>query len=207
VNDDHSKDDRLTLELLEAIESRSDVSQRRLAKHLGIALGLTNSYLKRCAKKGLVKVKEVPANRYLYYLTPKGFSEKSRLTAQFLATSLTFYRQAAESCSELFELCEARQWNEIVLCGVSDLAEIAYLRSGATSLRIRSIYDPDERATSSIPIPVKSDWAAVKGADAFMITDLYDPLGRCNDVSEKVAEPERVLVPGVLRLEAAIKGR
>ena len=74
MNNPGSKEERLTLELLDAIERRSDVSQRHLARQMGVALGLANSYLRRCAKKGLVKVREAPANRYFYYLTPKGFA-------------------------------------------------------------------------------------------------------------------------------------
>ena len=72
-----TKEDQLTLNILDAIENQSDLSQRRLAGDLGIALGLANSYLKRCIRKGLVKVSAIPSNRYLYYLTPKGFSEKT----------------------------------------------------------------------------------------------------------------------------------
>jgi DNA-binding MarR family transcriptional regulator len=104
VNGANEKEEKLTLELLNAIDQRSDLSQRNLAQQMGIALGLTNSYLKRCARKGLVKVSEAPANRYLYYLTPKGFAEKARLTGRYLANSLTFYRQAGESCSAIFEM-------------------------------------------------------------------------------------------------------
>jgi DNA-binding MarR family transcriptional regulator len=51
--------------------------QRRIAEDLGIALGLVNAYLKRCIKKGLVKVRQASARRYTYYLTPRGFTEKS----------------------------------------------------------------------------------------------------------------------------------
>ncbi|NIQ08836.1 MAG: winged helix-turn-helix transcriptional regulator, partial [Gammaproteobacteria bacterium] len=81
----NDKKESLTLEILQAIEQNNDVTQRHLASHLGVALGLANSYLKRCVRKGLVKIQHVPANRYLYYLTPKGFAEKSRLTAKYLS--------------------------------------------------------------------------------------------------------------------------
>ena len=119
------REENVTLEILEAIEARSDVTQRHLARRTGTALGLTNSYLKRCVRKGLVKIHQAPANRYLYYLTPKGFAEKSRLTAQYLSVSLAFYRKAGDSCHDAFQRCEARGWKRVVLCGVSDLAEIA----------------------------------------------------------------------------------
>ena len=65
------------LELLEAVGQKNDVSQRHLASHMGVALGLANSYLKRCIRKGFIKISEAPANRYLYYLTPTGFAEKA----------------------------------------------------------------------------------------------------------------------------------
>ncbi len=63
-----STESEITLGVLTAIEQDSAVTQRSLARDLGIALGLANAYLKRCAKKGLVKISQAPANRYAYYL-------------------------------------------------------------------------------------------------------------------------------------------
>ena len=137
------REESVTLEILEAIEARSDVTQRHLARRTGIALGLANSYLKRCVRKGLVKMQQAPANRYLYYLTPKGFAEKSRLTAQYLSSSFTFYRRAADSCSEVFDQCKWAGWNHVALCGASDLAEIASLRAVEHGVNIVALYDPN----------------------------------------------------------------
>src|SRR3972149_9861076 len=80
--EDDAEKARVMLGLLESVERDGGQSQRRLASELGIALGLVNAYLKRCIKKGLVKVSEAPARRYAYYLTPQGFAEKSRLTVE-----------------------------------------------------------------------------------------------------------------------------
>src|SRR4030065_10645 len=104
MNTERAKEDALTLEILDVIDRRNDVSQRHLARHLGVALGLANSYLKRCIRKGLVKVSQAPANRYLYYLTPQGFAEKSRLTAHSLNYSLYFYRKAGASCRHVLRV-------------------------------------------------------------------------------------------------------
>ena len=82
MNGKQQREDARVLEVLDAVHQRSDLSQRHLARQMGVALGLANSYLKRCMRKGLIKISAAPANRYLYYLTPKGFSEKSRLTAR-----------------------------------------------------------------------------------------------------------------------------
>ncbi|MDZ7841062.1 MAG: winged helix-turn-helix transcriptional regulator [Gammaproteobacteria bacterium] len=197
------KDDQVTLELLGAIEERSDVSQRHLSAKLGIALGLTNSYLKRCARKGYVKIQEVPANRYLYYLTPKGLAEKSRLTAQFLSTSLTFYRQAAEACNDVFWVCQSRGWRRIVLCGVSDLAEIASTRTVGHPITVVGLYDPGYHRGELLSLPVWRDWRQVPEVDGFVVTDLADPLTMYRRVNENA--PERVLAPAVLGLDGAIK--
>ena len=49
------------------------MTQRSMANELGIALGMANAYIKRCIRKGFIKVRQIPSNRYAYYLTPTGF--------------------------------------------------------------------------------------------------------------------------------------
>ena len=80
-------------DILVRVGESEHVNQRTLAKELGIALGMTNAYVRRCVRKGLIKISEIPPNRYAYYLTPQGFTEKTRLTAEFLSDSLTFFRR------------------------------------------------------------------------------------------------------------------
>src|SRR6185295_9829969 len=111
IRENESGDDRILLGLLESVERDGGQSQRRIASELGIALGLVNAYLKRCVKKGLVKVSEAPARRYAYYLTPQGFAEKSRLTVEYLSYSFGFFRKAKADCSELFRSAKVRGVN------------------------------------------------------------------------------------------------
>src|SRR5216110_111601 len=96
IRENESGDDRILLGLLESVERDGGQSQRRIASDLGVALGLVNAYLKRCVKKGLVKIGQAPARRYAYYLTPHGFAEKSRLTVEYLSSSFSFFRRARE---------------------------------------------------------------------------------------------------------------
>ena len=84
LRDHEAENERIVLGLLKSVERDGAQSQRKLAADLGIALGLVNAYLKRCVTKGLVKMSEAPTRRYAYYLTPKGFAEKSRLTVEYL---------------------------------------------------------------------------------------------------------------------------
>ena len=92
------ENEQIVLGLLRSVETDGARSQRLIAAELGIALGLVNAYLKRCVKKGLVKVSDAPARRYAYYLTPQGFAEKSRLTVQYLSDSFSFFRKAKGDC-------------------------------------------------------------------------------------------------------------
>ena len=201
MNDSGSKEERLTLELLDAIERRGDVSQRHLAGQMGVALGLANSYLRRCAKKGLVKIREAPANRYFYYLTPKGFAEKARLTARFLSNSLSFYRQASESFNALYAECEQKSWTRLLLCGLSDLAEIALLRALESPLEVLAVYDRHSQLQVYSGRPVYRDLVRCPGVDAYIITGLNDPIDTWRETCAFARDERRVLLPEVLGID------
>jgi predicted transcriptional regulator len=193
------REENLTLEILEAIEARSDVTQRHLARRTGTALGLTNSYLKRCVRKGLVKIHQAPANRYLYYLTPKGFAEKSRLTAQYLSVSFAFYRKAGDSCRDAFLRCEMRGWKRVVLCGVSDLAEIASFRAQDHDIEITGVYDPLHAQERFLDQEVVGTMEACLPFDVCLLTNLSDPQASYTELVGQVSI-ERVVVPEILGL-------
>jgi len=193
-----NKDDALTLEILQAIEGDSEVTQRHLAARLGVALGLANSYLKRCAKKGLIKIQTAPANRYAYYLTPKGFAEKSRLTAEYLSISFDFYRRASNDCRQAFAVCNRNGWRRVLLCGVSELAEIATLRAGDYGMELVGNYDPDCQQEQFLHLPVLHELGQAPQYDACLLTDLRSSVDRHAELSA-VLERDRLLVPGLLR--------
>jgi DNA-binding MarR family transcriptional regulator len=142
--------------LLQAIEQKDDISQRHLAQEMGVALGLANSYLKRCVKKGWIKMTTAPANRYLYYVTPNGFAEKARLTASFFSTSLALFKQSGDEYSELFEACSAASEQRIVLVGLSDLTEIALMRSLQSQVKVIGIYQPNSTRDEFFGVPVQT---------------------------------------------------
>jgi DNA-binding MarR family transcriptional regulator len=200
MNTDKHREDALTLELLDAVQRQSNVSQRHLAQRLGVALGLANSYLKRCVRKGFIKIIEAPANRYLYYITPTGFAEKSRLTAQYLSYSFSFYRQASESCLRVFNICHEHDWNKLLLCGISDLAEIATLRAMEQHIEITGFYDPHSERETFLDRPVWRRLENVDGYDACVVTDLLAPQMTYEDLVGVIGSVQ-VLVPDILRLD------
>jgi DNA-binding MarR family transcriptional regulator len=187
----------ITLGMLNAVAGNAVVTQRSLARELGIALGLANAYLKRCVSKGYIKVSHVPARRYAYYLTPKGFAEKSRLTADYLSQSFDFFRLARGQCHDLFAECERRGWNRVALVGAGDLAEIAKLVADNHDVLLVGLVDP--RTTRFGRLPVTGELAALGEIDAAIVTDLREPQATFDAVAA-LLPGERVLAPALLHL-------
>jgi len=163
---------QLTLELLQAIDQKDDISQRHLAQEMGVALGLANSYLKRCVKKGWVKMTTAPANRYLYYVTPTGFAEKARLTADFFTTSLALFRQSGDEYSRVFAQCSEAGSRRILLGGLSDLTEIAVMRSMQSDVHVVGIYQPNSQRNEFFGVPVHSKRIECDSFDTIVMTSM-----------------------------------
>lgn len=200
----------IVLSVLTSIERDSSITQRKLANELGIALGLANAYLRRCVRKGLIKMSQVPLNRYAYYLTPQGFAEKSRLTAEYLAVSLDFFRRSRSDCVALFRQCEALGWRRVALYGAGDLAEIAILSAGETAVEVTCVIDSRLAGRRSGGLPIVADLAAaltygnVHGLDGIVLTDTQSPQASFDSLSalaELSGLPRHsVLAPSVLRI-------
>ena len=186
----------ITLGLLNAIERDSGLTQRTLASELGIALGLANAYLKRCAKKGLIKVAQVPANRYAYYLTPQGFAEKSALTARYLTQSFNLFRHSRKQYDELLAFCATRGWKRVAFAGVSDLAEIAVLCAANHGVTAVGLLDGNGGEPFH-GLPVVNRLKDLGPVDAVIVTDMAAPQD-VFDALIKVLSRERVLAPRLL---------
>lgn len=178
-------DPEIVLGLLTSIERNSAITQRKLAGDLGIALGLANSYLRRCVRKGLIKIGQVPLNRYAYYLTPQGFAEKSRLTAEYLTVSFNFFRRARSDCAELLQECAARGWTRVALCGAGDLAEVAVLSAGESEIEVVCVIDPARAGGRCVSVPIVGDLTAAQQQGAFdgvILTDTQAPQRRFDEL-------------------------
>jgi len=194
---------QIVLGLLESVERDGAQSQRRLAAELGIALGLVNAYLKRCIKKGYVKVSNVPTRRYAYYLTPQGFAEKSRLAVEYISYSFSFFRQAKTDCAALFDAARERGHIRLVLAGVSDLAEIAAICAVETSVKICAVVDNQSGRTSFVGIPVVPSFDAIEEeVDGVVVTDLATTAETIAAALRRF-DSDRVLVPSLLRPRGA----
>ena len=200
----NERDPQITLSVLNVVEKNSHVTQRDVAKDIGIALGLTNAYLKRCIKKGLIKVQQVPANRYAYFLTPKGFSEKSRLTAEYLSQGFQFFRAARTQLMEIFETCQNKNWHNIALHGLTDISEIAVLSAQNFEVNIVAIVDKSSSLAEYLGIPILDSIEKLGVVDAIVITDVGDPDASLKYLSGIYPGPQ-LFVPEILRLSDKIR--
>ena len=92
-------------EVLRKIQKKPDSSQRTLAKELGFSLGKLNYCLKALQKKGLVKIenfqKQSNKINYLQYvITPKGISERTKLTINFMKRKMKEYDELKSEIEE-----------------------------------------------------------------------------------------------------------
>jgi DNA-binding MarR family transcriptional regulator len=195
--------DRIVLGLLESVERDGAKSQRHLAGELGIALGLVNAYLRRCVKKGLIKMKEAPARRYAYYLTPRGFSEKSRLTVEYLSLSFSFFRRARADCCDVLAAAQSRGWKRVALAGISDLAEIATICALERDIEIVAVVDARSSLSRFVSLPVRASFEGIEAKiDGVIVTDLITASTTFAAATARLGE-DRVLAPSLLGLRTS----
>lgn len=137
------------LEILTAIGEGRPLTQRDLAQRMGVALGLTNLYLKRLARKGYIKIIDFPRRpaarkRLRYLLTPKGLAEKSQLTYEHMAYSLSLYRRARQTLREALEQLTHTGLKRVALYGPGEAAELAYLTLKELGLEPVGIFGREE---------------------------------------------------------------
>lgn len=163
------REQEIVLRLLEQVAEDETLSQAKFAKQIGIAKGLANAYFNRCLQKGWIKLRQVPKQRFLYYLTPQGFAEKANLTAEFLSASYTFYRRAREDLGAAMEEAAAHGHKSLAILGAGELAEIAAIVADEHPVEIVGVYDPvcDRRRIAGYP--VVGDWKRLGDADAAVL--------------------------------------
>ena len=158
--------------LLTELEKDGSVTQRSLATKLGVALGLTNLYLKRLARKGYIKVTTIPSHRIRYLLTPQGFAEKSRLTYLYMQYSLSHYRDMRGRLREMLSRATGRGVKRVVICGTGEFAEMAYLSLREMNLTLVGFVDDDQRE-SFLSYPVwRPDVLSRWEFDAVLLADI-----------------------------------
>jgi len=127
--------------ILEEISEDDSITQRILSQKLGIALGLTNLYIKRLIKKGYIMVKAMPRNRIAYNLTPKGIAEKGKLTLEYMKYSFNYYREFRERMRKTFLRESKNGVKKLVFYGAGEVGELAYLTLQENGMDLAGVVD------------------------------------------------------------------
>ena len=191
-------DKEITMKLLDSLDNKDNTTQKSAAKNLGIAVGLVNAYIKRCIKKGWLKVKNIPAHRYAYYLTPKGFAKKSQLVSEYLSDSLQLFREAKNEYQNLFEQCKNKNYKRIVLVGDSDLTEVAILVKQNDDTNIVGIVAENQKNNFS-SLNSYSFENIPKDIDAYILTEINHFQEYYKKI-KKITTNQEILIPKFLKL-------
>jgi DNA-binding MarR family transcriptional regulator len=132
------------LQFLGEIEQNPKISQRELSHKFGIALGVTNACIKRMAQRGLIKLKGIPPRKIAYYLTPKGFSEKTKLTLSFFSYNIRHYAEMKKQISKTLLEVQNSGIKRIAFYGISDKMEVAYITLQGLDMELVGIADEDK---------------------------------------------------------------
>lgn len=142
--------------ILDEVSKDGHVTQRNLSRRLGVALGLTNLYIKRLGKKGLIKIVNLKANRLRYELTPNGIAQKTTMAFQYVQDSYVFYREARKSLTKTFDGMKTAGTRSVVLYGTGDLAEIALLSLQESQLDVAGVVSDRHAGQSLCGRPVRA---------------------------------------------------
>ena len=180
-------DDLKAFQLLSEVADEQPVSQRELAKRLGIALGLVNSYLKNFVAKGYIRIKNYPQNRYAYLLTPNGMAEKARLAYQHVNYFTSLYTVTRQDYLTLFRELADRGVSRVTFCGVDEVAEIAWLSLQEAGLSLDGVMDDVEKGDLFFGLPVVSLVEGVRNMNASLVVST---LKRQDEIVQALLELE-----------------
>jgi EPS-associated MarR family transcriptional regulator len=109
--------DEMRYEIIRLLEANPEMSQRDVARELGVSLGKTNYCLKALIDKGWIKVSNFKNSQnrtaYLYLLTPRGIEEKANLALRFLQRKIREVESLREEIEQLRKETEGRNRNEM----------------------------------------------------------------------------------------------
>ena len=187
------------LDFLAELERGDVTSQLSLSKRISVSVGFVNALLKRAVQKGFVKVNAAPRKRYAYYVTPRGFREKSRLVSEYLESSLHFFRKVREEYRLLFVQTIQTSETKFILAGLGELAEIALLAADEANSQVVGIYDASAQSDRSLGLPIYQTVDELPIDAVLVITESKEPQAAF-ELLRQLAPERLILTPGFLHV-------
>jgi DNA-binding MarR family transcriptional regulator len=132
------------LTILTAVAENDRLTQRHLARELGVAVSLANLYVRRLVMKGFIRIINFRPNRIRYVLTPKGIAERSRLTYAYMCRTFERYREARQALKDALHPLAGDGHNRIAFYGTGEAAEVGYLCLKEIGLDLSAVFDGGE---------------------------------------------------------------
>lgn len=142
------------LEILHEVSKSEHVNQRHLSKKLGMAAGLVNLYMRRLAHKGYIKVSGINPRRLRYLITPRGITEKTRLTYEFALISYKYFKSATDDIKKKLSDMEKLGQVNVVVYGTGEMAEMCLLLIKEFNLKVVAVVDDDTESNRFLGYPV-----------------------------------------------------
>ena len=160
-----------TLTLFNTVENSPKINQRQLAQELDVSLGLTNTYFQRVLKKGWVRAKQVKPRRWLYFLTPQGALEKSRLSLSYMHRTLDSFRELKRKGDEHLRTLTNKGVSGIHLCGEEDLTEVLSFCFSGVEIELLSMI-PEKDLLADLKQNEKPDLPELKSDELILLASL-----------------------------------
>jgi len=183
------------LKMLSELESDPEITQRDLSARVGIALGLTNLLLRNLVQKGYVRATRTSWKRWLYSLTPDGFSHKIRLTVDYVHRVLDDYQGVRNTLRQRLAPLALNEESSVALCGSGDFAELVYLGLQELGIEELDIFETDGRVGEKfIRIPVQDISTLQPGKyDRILVASLVDVEKICAKLKELGVTSEKLV--------------
>lgn len=138
--------------LLDAICKDNTITQRELSRKTGLSLGSVNILLNKMLHDGLVKINQIPMNRAIYMLTPKGFIEKINKTVYYIKYHYNYINEMKIKISNNLHTLQQIYPILYIYLEYDEISEV--VRQAASLCKNIIMVDDDINLTESYPIIV-----------------------------------------------------
>ena len=143
------------MRVLAEVGESPELTQRELSKRIGAALGLTNLLVRNLVQRGYIRATQAGWKRWLYHVTPEGFSRKIRLTAAYVHRFLDHYQRVRHTLREELAPLALHVESRVAIYGTGEFAELVYLglkELGIEEIEIFEARAPDDRRFLGMPV-------------------------------------------------------
>ena len=170
------------LRLMEEMESTPEVSQRHLANQLGIALGVANLLLRNLAKKGYIQATRLRWKRWVYVITPAGFTRKVQLTLAYVNRFMDHYQRVRAMLRQELRTLTLNVESRIAIYGTTELTELVYLALRDMGVTEIDVFDRESRRVF-LGTPVKGlESMYARDHDTVIVAFSNDVESRCEEL-------------------------